>query len=110
MASSGTAKRRKCCSNRRKWRRLQTKPLLRSRAVRSTLLRLQVMSDPGLKRTLTTSPGVGKAFTWGEGSQGQLGLGDAEDKLVPSHVTTLQKNYISDVGCGGCHTIMITGM
>lgn len=51
----------------------------------------------------------GMCYTWGCGKDGQLGLGDIENHYEPAPVTVLSNQFISITGCGGSHTIMITG-
>ncbi|KAM7529011.1 hypothetical protein LguiB_032421 [Lonicera macranthoides] len=43
--------------------------------------------------------------SWGRGEDGQLGHGDAEDRLSPTHVSTLDKHDIVSVTCGADHTV-----
>ena len=50
----------------------------------------------------------GELFTWGEGSQGQLGLGDFSKQNVPHRVTELQGKMVLRVSCGKEHTACIT--
>ena len=42
----------------------------------------------------------GAVFSWGYGSRGQLGLGDTNNRLVPTLITSLQKGGISDNSIG----------
>ncbi|KAM7257412.1 hypothetical protein ACFE04_013153 [Oxalis oulophora] len=43
--------------------------------------------------------------SWGRGEDGQLGHGDAEDRLIPTHLTALDNLDIVSVTCGADHTI-----
>lgn len=42
--------------------------------------------------------------SWGRGEDGQLGHGDAEDRLIPTHLSALDGLEISSVTCGADHT------
>ena len=42
----------------------------------------------------------GAVFSWGYGSRGQLGLGDTNNRLVPTLITSLQEGGISDNSIG----------
>ncbi|XP_062095114.1 ultraviolet-B receptor UVR8 isoform X1 [Humulus lupulus] len=42
--------------------------------------------------------------SWGRGEDGQLGHGDAEDRLTPTHLSALDGLEISSVTCGADHT------
>eukprot|EP01130_Rhizamoeba_saxonica_P000173 TRINITY_DN10170_c0_g1_i1.p1 TRINITY_DN10170_c0_g1~~TRINITY_DN10170_c0_g1_i1.p1 ORF type:complete len:1458 (+),score=309.36 TRINITY_DN10170_c0_g1_i1:148-4374(+) len=50
----------------------------------------------------------GELWTWGNGSSGQLGHGDTDDRLVPTMVEYLLGKHIKSVDCGSYHTIAIT--
>ncbi|KAG9131684.1 hypothetical protein Leryth_009413 [Lithospermum erythrorhizon] len=43
--------------------------------------------------------------SWGRGEDGQLGLGDADDRLTPTHVRALDGHDIVSVICGADHTV-----
>lgn len=43
--------------------------------------------------------------SWGRGEDGQLGHGDAEDRLLPTHLSALDGHEIVSVTCGADHTI-----
>lgn len=43
--------------------------------------------------------------SWGRGEDGQLGHGDAEDRLLPTHLSGLDGHEIASVTCGADHTI-----
>ncbi|KZV38592.1 hypothetical protein F511_09343 [Dorcoceras hygrometricum] len=42
--------------------------------------------------------------SWGRGEDGQLGLGDAEDRFYPTQVSALDGQEIVSVACGADHT------
>ncbi|KAM7529890.1 hypothetical protein LguiB_033300 [Lonicera macranthoides] len=42
--------------------------------------------------------------SWGRGEDGQLGHGDAEDRLSPTHVSALDGHDIVSITCGADHT------
>lgn len=42
--------------------------------------------------------------SWGRGEDGQLGHGDAEDRLLPTQLSTLDDHEITSVTCGADHT------
>lgn len=44
---------------------------------------------------------------WGGGSEGQLGLGDIDDKSTPTLLST--DNKVISVACGYYHTAFVTG-
>lgn len=43
--------------------------------------------------------------SWGRGEDGQLGHGDAEDRLSPTHLSALDGHGIVSVTCGADHTV-----
>ncbi|KAM7252649.1 hypothetical protein ACFE04_008158 [Oxalis oulophora] len=43
--------------------------------------------------------------SWGRGEDGQLGHGDAADRLTPTHLTALDGLNIASIICGADHTI-----
>ncbi|XXG87075.1 hypothetical protein AAC387_Pa11g1857 [Persea americana] len=45
------------------------------------------------------------ACSWGRGEDGQLGHGDAEDRLLPTLMTALDGHEIVSITCGADHTI-----
>lgn len=51
----------------------------------------------------------GKVYSWGMGSNQQLGLGSDEDQLVPTLLTGAQvrERHVINVSSGGQHTIFI---
>lgn len=48
-----------------------------------------------------------KVYTWGLGKDGRLGLGHRDSVFVPSEVERLAGVEISQVSCGGLHTVRI---
>ena len=42
--------------------------------------------------------------SWGRGEDGQLGHGDAEDRLTPTQLSALDGHEIASVTCGADHT------
>lgn len=42
--------------------------------------------------------------SWGRGEDGQLGHGDAEDRLLPTLVSVLSSPGIVSIACGADHT------
>ncbi|XP_063532563.1 uncharacterized protein LOC134743150 [Cydia strobilella] len=50
----------------------------------------------------------GRLYTWGWGVHGQLGLGTIDDKWTPQLVTKFQGRKVLRVGCGACHTVVLT--
>ena len=58
------------------------------RAFQSVILR-RLGSKPSLFNA--DKDGRREVFTWGRGEDGQLGLGDADERIVPTKVATLSK-------------------
>ena len=50
----------------------------------------------------------GSLFAWGDNDFGQLGVGDTEDRSVPTLVTALQGKQVVQVSAGDRHTICTT--
>ncbi|KAM3962285.1 RCC1 and BTB domain containing protein claret [Aphomia sociella] len=50
----------------------------------------------------------GRLYTWGWGIHGQLGLGTIDNESVPQLVTKLQGRKVVSVGCGSCHTVVLS--
>ncbi|KAI4330103.1 hypothetical protein MLD38_028410 [Melastoma candidum] len=46
--------------------------------------------------------------SWGRGEDGQLGHGDAEDRLLPTQLSTLDGHEVVSVICGADHTIALS--
>jgi alpha-tubulin suppressor-like RCC1 family protein len=49
-----------------------------------------------------------EVFTWGYNGSGELGLGDTDIRLQPTHVTAIKNTKVFGVSCGDRHTIVIT--
>ncbi|XP_062222418.1 PH, RCC1 and FYVE domains-containing protein 1-like isoform X2 [Phragmites australis] len=49
----------------------------------------------------------GKVFTWGKGTEGQLGLGDCVDKSSPTLVEALEDKQVERIVCGSNFTVAI---
>ena len=47
-------------------------------------------------------------YTFGSGEDGQLGLGDNEDRLIPSPVPGLSGQGVTAVACGSHHTAVVS--
>jgi len=47
-------------------------------------------------------------FVWGRGGDGQLGVGDIEDEILPKEVLSLSGKTITKIACGGNHTLVVT--
>lgn len=43
--------------------------------------------------------------SWGRGEDGQLGHGDAEDRLAPTQLSALDGQEIVSLTCGADHTV-----
>ncbi|KAE9598836.1 putative chromatin regulator PHD family [Lupinus albus] len=50
---------------------------------------------------------AGSVYTWGKGQNGQLGLGDTEDRNTPSFVQTLRDRHVDTIICGPSFTVAI---
>ena len=50
----------------------------------------------------------GEVYTWGWTCFGQLGLGDKEDREIPTKVASLDGIVIIQISCGDRHTAAIT--
>ena len=50
----------------------------------------------------------GDTYTWGNGSNGKLGLGDEDDRLTPTKIEAEFK--AKQVSCGDFHTAVLTCM
>jgi alpha-tubulin suppressor-like RCC1 family protein len=46
----------------------------------------------------------GSCYAWGSNSNGQLGLGDKEDRYVPTYVESFESTILVSVSCGHTHT------
>lgn len=54
------------------------------------------------------SEGVGNVYAFGFGGHGQLGLGNFKDSNVPQLVAAVEGKQITQVCCGGGHTVALT--
>jgi alpha-tubulin suppressor-like RCC1 family protein len=63
----------------------------------------------GAEHTAACTEG-GKVFSWGWGLYGNLGLGDNQDRLVPTEVSTFTQNktHVKTVACGWRHTCAVS--
>lgn len=50
---------------------------------------------------------AGSVYTWGKGENGQLGLGDTENRYTPSFVETLRDRQVDTITCGPSFTAAI---
>ncbi|KAI4385198.1 hypothetical protein MLD38_003251 [Melastoma candidum] len=76
------------------------------------------VSGPGpVRRVVLISAGASHSVallsghivcSWGRGEDGQLGLGDAEDRLLPTHLSSLDGHGVVSVICGADHTIALS--
>uniref|UniRef100_A0A2P2M5Y6 UV resistance locus 8 protein n=1 Tax=Rhizophora mucronata TaxID=61149 RepID=A0A2P2M5Y6_RHIMU len=74
-----------------------------SEVTESPIRRVLIISA-GASHSVALLPG-NIVCTWGRGEDGQLGLGDAEDRLSPTHLGALDGHGIVFVTCGADHTI-----
>ncbi|KAK3017129.1 LOW QUALITY PROTEIN: hypothetical protein RJ639_006131 [Escallonia herrerae] len=49
----------------------------------------------------------GNVYTWGKGANGQLGLGDTDDRNSPTLVETLRDRQVESITCGSTSTAAI---
>ncbi|XP_058787771.1 PH, RCC1 and FYVE domains-containing protein 1-like [Vicia villosa] len=49
----------------------------------------------------------GSVYTWGKGENGQLGLGDTENRCTPSFVEALRDRQVETITCGPSFTVAI---
>ncbi|KAL6843932.1 hypothetical protein ACP4OV_026503 [Aristida adscensionis] len=57
----------------------------------------QISSGSSHVAVLTSN---GKVFTWGKGSEGQLGLGDYVNRSSPTLVVALEGRHVESIACG----------
>ncbi|KAJ7960034.1 Regulator of chromosome condensation (RCC1) family with FYVE zinc finger domain-containing protein [Quillaja saponaria] len=50
---------------------------------------------------------MGSVYTWGRGTNGQLGLGDTKDRSMPTLVEALQDRQVESIACGSNLTAAI---
>lgn len=62
----------------------------------------------GLHTAIVTE--MGDVYTWGDGRKGQLGHRDSDPsmKQTPRLVDTLDSVFVTQVACGGMHTVAVT--
>lgn len=61
-----------------------------------------VVKDPDAPANSPT-----RVYTWGWGEHGQLGHGSVEDEVVPRVVSSLHNVNVTQMACGGAHTMLI---
>ncbi|XBH63765.1 PH, RCC1 and FYVE domains-containing protein 1 isoform X2 [Aegilops tauschii subsp. strangulata] len=49
----------------------------------------------------------GKVYTWGKGTEGQLGLGDYTDRSSPTLVESLEDKQVDSIACGSNFTLAV---
>lgn len=49
-----------------------------------------------------------EVWSWGAGTEGQLGTGSEKDELLPRLVSSLSSVHVSALSCGGAHVIALT--
>jgi alpha-tubulin suppressor-like RCC1 family protein len=49
-----------------------------------------------------------RVYTWGWGEHGQLGHGGVDDEVLPRVVTALKTLHVTQMACGGAHSMVIT--
>ena len=49
----------------------------------------------------------GQLFSWGNGGNGRLGLGDTSDRATACHVAALQDVRLAEVFCGASHSLAV---
>ena len=52
---------------------------------------------------------TGEVVTWGYGGYGQLGHGDTDSRSDPTLVEALAGLKVSEIACGGWHSVFLTG-
>ncbi|ETE65760.1 putative E3 ubiquitin-protein ligase HERC3, partial [Ophiophagus hannah] len=50
----------------------------------------------------------GTVYSWGKNTFGQLGLGDTEDRYIPTNVKALEQKKTVFISCGGEHTAVLS--
>ncbi|XP_051193259.1 PH, RCC1 and FYVE domains-containing protein 1 isoform X2 [Lolium perenne] len=49
----------------------------------------------------------GRVYTWGKGTEGQLGLGDYADRCSPTLVESLEEKQVESIACGSNFTVAV---
>lgn len=80
---------------------------MRSGAGESTSAGCRLMERPAAIVTLHHENNRA-VFTWGRGSDGQLGLGDTADQEIPCFVDALQSVGVQHIACGSGHTVVLS--
>lgn len=65
------------------------------------------MVSCGSSHTVTVT-NTGQVFTWGKGSDGQLGLGDLNSQWAPCQVKFGGSTRVISAECGVSHTVCLT--
>ncbi|KAJ1388172.1 Zinc finger, FYVE/PHD-type [Sesbania bispinosa] len=66
---------------------------------------VKVISSGSYHVAVLTS--AGSVYTWGKGENGQLGLGDTEDRHIPCFVEALRDRQVDTITCGPSFTAAI---
>jgi len=66
-----------------------------------------VMVSVGFAHTVAVSEG-GTLYVWGAGMFGLLGLGDEDDRMVPTKVANFGRSPVLMVACGDVYTLAVT--
>ncbi|XP_057430235.1 PH, RCC1 and FYVE domains-containing protein 1 isoform X2 [Lotus japonicus] len=66
---------------------------------------VKVISSGSYHVAVLTS--AGSVYTWGKGENGQLGLGDTEDRHTPCFVEALRERQVDTITCGPSFTAAI---
>uniref|UniRef100_A0ACD5YSG1 Uncharacterized protein n=1 Tax=Avena sativa TaxID=4498 RepID=A0ACD5YSG1_AVESA len=64
----------------------------------------EISSGSSHVAVLTTN---GKVYTWGKGTDGQLGLGDYVDRSSPTLVESLEDMQVESIACGSNFTVAV---
>ena len=76
---------------------------------KSLRMSIVVQISCGAEHTICRNRG-GRVYGWGENSEGQLGLGDTKDRMVPVLVASspeMDQCRIIDIVCGTGHTMAV---
>ena len=69
--------------------------------------RMQHPGGRGAER-VPSSSNLDEVFTWGWNCNGQLGLGDVENRITPQTIPKLRKRHCVDMACGSRFTLALT--